>query len=50
MGFAAAGAGTGKSQKKMADIADMMLKVFLGRFSPIGRGALRTPLGIASHL
>jgi hypothetical protein len=38
MGFAAAGAGTGKSPKKMADIADMMLKVFLGRFSPLVEG------------
>jgi len=37
MGFAAAGAGTGKSPK-MADIADMMLKVFLGRFSPLVEG------------
>jgi hypothetical protein len=39
MGFAAEGAGTGKSPK-MADIADMMLKdfKFLGRFSPLVEG------------
>jgi hypothetical protein len=37
MGFAAAGAGTGKSPK-MEDIADMMFKVFLGRFSLLGEG------------
>jgi hypothetical protein len=37
MGFAAAGDGTGKSPK-MADVADMMFKVFLGRFSPLVEG------------
>jgi hypothetical protein len=37
------------NRQRMADIADMMFKVFLGRFSPLVE-ALHTPLGIASHL